>query len=156
VITIDDQGQPKVQFPAAFTGSGIQTIATTVGRKPGDVDLFAPRGVVNAGDAGIVAGSNLTIGATAVLGASNISVGGTSVGVPVDTGGLGASLAGVSSVGSSATNAASLALDSSGKKEDKAPLAASALSWLDVFVVGFGEDSCKQDDMECLQRQKPN
>ncbi len=56
--------------------------------------LAAPRGVVNAGDAGIVAG-NLTIAATAVLGADNISVTGVAVGVPVDTGGLGASLAGV-------------------------------------------------------------
>ena len=153
VITIDDQGRPSVQFPAAFTGSGIQTIATTAGRKPGDVDLFAPRGVVNAGDAGIVAG-NLTIAATAVLGASNITVSGTSVGVPVDTGGLGASLAGASSVASSATNSASMALDSSGKKEDKTPLASSALSWLDVFVVGFGEEACKQDDKACLDRQK--
>ena len=56
-------------------------------RKPGDVDLYAPRGVVNAGDAGIVAG-NLTIGATAVLGANNIRSAGVAVGVPVDAGGL--------------------------------------------------------------------
>jgi hypothetical protein len=84
-VTIDENGQTRVQFPAALTGSGIQTLATSPGRKPGDVDLFAPRGVVNAGDAGIVAG-NLTIAATAVLGADNIQVSGVSVGVPVDTG----------------------------------------------------------------------
>ena len=37
---------------------------------------------------------------------------------------------------------------------DKAPLADTALSWLEVFVVGLGEDNCKQDDIECLKRQK--
>ncbi len=123
VITIDEQGQPRVVFPAAFTGSGIQTLATTQGRKPGNVDLFAPRGVVNAGDAGIVAG-NLTIAATAVLGADNIQVSGVAVGVPVDTGGLGASLAGVSSVGSAASAAADAAVDgNSNARQTSTPLA---------------------------------
>ena len=52
-VTIDPvDGSIQVVFPAALTGSGIQTIATTEGREPGNVDLFAPRGVVNAGDAG--------------------------------------------------------------------------------------------------------
>jgi hypothetical protein len=128
-------------------------LATSAGRKPGDVDLFAPRGVVNAGDAGIVAG-NLTIGATAVLGRDNIQVSGVSVGVPVDSGGLGASLAGASSVASSASNAAAMAVDSSGTQEEKAPIASDALSWLDVFVTGLGEENCKPDDLECLKRQK--
>lgn len=154
-ITIDENGRPTVLFPAALTGSGIQTLATTPGRKPGNVDLFAPRGVVNAGDAGIVAG-NLTIAATAVLGADNIQVSGVAVGVPVDTGGLGAALAGVSNVASSASNAATTALDSgAGKEQQQASMAEAALSWLEVFVVGLGEENCKQDDVECLKRQTP-
>lgn len=153
-IIIDEQGRPTVQFPAALTGSGIQTLATTPGRKPGNVDLFAPRGVVNAGDAGIVAG-NLTIAATAVLGADNIQVSGVAVGVPVDTGGLGAALAGVSNVASSASNAATSALETGeGREQSQASVADAALSWLEVFVVGLGEDTCKQDDVECLKRQK--
>ncbi|HEX5690800.1 MAG TPA: filamentous hemagglutinin family protein, partial [Roseiflexaceae bacterium] len=136
-----------------LTGSGIQTLATTRDRKPGNVDLFAPRGVVNAGDAGIVAG-NLTIAATAVLGADNIQVSGVSVGVPVDAGGLGASLAGVSSVASSASSAATTLVDTGAdKKEEASPLAETALSWLEVFVVGLGEDGCAQNDTECLKRQ---
>jgi filamentous hemagglutinin len=152
-INVDSNGRVQLVFPAALTGSGIQTLATSVGRKPGNVDLFAPRGVVNAGDAGIVAG-NLTIAATAVLGASNIQVSGTSVGVPVDTGGLGASLAGASSTASSASSAATMAVGSNDQQEKKAPNADSALSWLDVFVIGLGDENCKQDDNECLKRQK--
>ncbi|MBB6091234.1 filamentous hemagglutinin family protein [Povalibacter uvarum] len=146
-------GAPVIVFPPALAGSGIQTLASTEGRKPGNVDLFAPRGVVNAGDAGIVAG-NLTIAATAVLGADNIQVSGVSVGVPVDTGGIGASLAAVSSVGSSASSAATTAVEGERAQEEApATLADTALSWLEVFVVGLGEEGCRQDDVECLKRQ---
>lgn len=153
IITFDPNGSPQVTFPAALTGSGIQTLATSEGSKPGNVDLFAPRGVVNAGDAGIVAG-NLTIAATAVLGADNIQVSGVSVGVPVDAGGLGASLAGVSSVASSASNAATMAVDGGTKdQQPAASLADAALSWLEVFVVGLGDEQCDQKDTECLKRQ---
>jgi hypothetical protein len=35
-----------------------------------------------------------------------------------------------------------------------APLADNAVSWLDVFVEGFGEEVCKPSDNECLQRQR--
>jgi len=156
-ITFDANGNPQVVFPAALAGSGIQTIATSEGLEPGDVDLYAPRGIVNAGDAGIVAG-NLTIGATAVLGADNIQVGGIAVGVPVDSGGLSASLTGVSTVGSAASEAATdAAAEGAREREESAAgeaLGDTALSWLEVFVIGLGEEQCDQRDLECLKRQK--
>lgn len=153
-ITIDNNGNPIVTFPAALTGSGIQTLATSAGVSPGDVDLFAPHGVVNANDAGIVAG-NLTIAATAVLGTSNITVSGTSVGVPVAVTGLSAGAAGAAASAGSATSAAEAA---SGNREQRSntPVADNALGWLDVFVTGLGEEQCKPDDMDCLKRQKKN
>jgi filamentous hemagglutinin len=154
-ITINAQGQIQTTFPAALEGSGIQALATTAGVTPGDVDLYAPQGVVNASDAGIVAG-NLTIGATAVLGRNNITVSGVSVGVPVDASGLGASLAGASSVSSSAANAATVTADAGNKTAAATPLAQSALGFLDVFVIGLGEDTCNQADIECLKRQRVN
>ena len=80
-IVYDSNGQPTTSLRAAIAGSGIEALAATPGVSPGNVYLFAPRGVVNAGDAGIVAG-NLTVAATAVIGANNITVSGTSVGVP--------------------------------------------------------------------------
>jgi hypothetical protein len=43
-------------------------------------------------------------------------------------------------------------MESSGKA-DKAPLASTALNWLDVLVLGLGEDQCKTDDLECIKRQ---
>jgi filamentous hemagglutinin len=142
-ISFDENGRAVVDFPPALTGSGIQTLASTPGTKQGKVSLFAPRGIVNAGDAGIRAG-DLVIGATAVLGADNIQVSGVAIGTPVDTGGLGASLASVSAVASSASNSATDLVDSGeGKEQQAASLGDTALTWLEVFVVGLGEDTAE-------------
>jgi filamentous hemagglutinin family protein len=153
-LSFDQNGHLVTTFPAALTGSGIQALATTADVSPGNVDLFAPQGVVNANDAGIVAG-NLTIGATAVLGRDNITVSGVSVGVPVEVTGLGASLAGTSSV-ASASAAAAMAVSPTGNEGQAAPVAENALSWLDVFILGFGEEQCKAEEVECLKKQKSN
>ncbi len=147
-------GQVVVTFPPALTGSGIQALATSTGVSPGDVDLFAPHGVVNANEAGIVAG-NLTIAATAVLGTNNISVSGTSVGVPVAVTGVGLAAAAAGSSTASATNSAvNSAVSDSAAREQNAPLAESALAFLEVFVIGLGEEQCAPSDVACLQRQK--
>ena len=57
-------------------------LASVVGVPVGNVDLIAPQGIVDAGDAGIRVTGNLNIAATAVLNASNIQAGGSSAGVP--------------------------------------------------------------------------
>jgi hypothetical protein len=64
------------------TGGGIGVLASVVGVPVGNVDLIAPQGIVDAGDAGIRVTGNLNIAATAVLNASNIQAGGTTAGVP--------------------------------------------------------------------------
>jgi hypothetical protein len=71
----------------------------------------------------------------------------------VDSGGLGASLSAASSASSSAASVATDAGAGEGAEEE-ASLADDALSWLDVFVVGLGEDSCDPKDLECIRRQK--
>lgn len=153
-ITIGPNGQPIVSFPTALTGSGIQALATTIGVSPGTVSLFAPHGVVNANDAGIVAG-NLTIGATAVLGANNISVSGTAIGLPPPPPAIAASLAGATGTASAASSAAQEAVQDAGRSnQSQTPAADAALNFLDVFVTGLGEQNCKPDDMECLKREQ--
>lgn len=64
------------------TGSGIGVLATLAGVTPGNVDLIAPVGTIDAGDAGIRASGNLNVAARVVLNASNIQVGGSSAGTP--------------------------------------------------------------------------
>jgi len=81
VIKVDAQGNVTQELLGAASGSGIGALSTN-GVPAGDVDLIAPRGTVDAGDAGIRAG-NLNIAAQVVLGADNISVTGTSAGTPV-------------------------------------------------------------------------
>ncbi len=38
--------------------------------------------------------------------------------------------------------------------QSKSPLVDAALSLLEVFVTGLGEENCRPDDLECLKRQK--
>jgi len=120
----------------------------------GNVDLIAPVGAVNAGDAGIGSAGNLNIAAREFVGADNVNFGGTATGVPPAVGNLSASLSGASSAASSTSANASASADTTASRETTAPLTQAALSWLEVFVIGLGEDNCRPDDIECLKRQK--
>ncbi|MGH8553660.1 MAG: filamentous hemagglutinin family protein, partial [Methylococcales bacterium] len=81
ITVIDPDGQIVTTFSPAVAVSGIQA-ATTRDGDQGNVFLFAPNGVIDAGLAGI-AGRDVTVGATAILNASNISFSRSSVGVPL-------------------------------------------------------------------------
>jgi filamentous hemagglutinin family protein len=155
-VLVDSAGNVTLSFSGAVAGSGIRTIQIDPSVAPGNVDLVAPEGTVNAGDAGIGAAGNINIAALHVVGLDNIQFGGNSTGVPSQVSNIGASLSGVSNTASSATNSSTSAAAAGGEKEAAAaaPLASTALSWLDVFVTGLGEENCKPDDAECLKRQK--
>jgi filamentous hemagglutinin len=154
VVTVDSAGNVKLDFSGAVAGSGIRTIQTDPTVEPGNVDLIAPLGTVNAGDAGVGAAGNLYVSAAhVVVGNGGFTAGGTQTGVPPAVSGLGASLSGASGAASSSTTVSSNAVTQSTKDQDSAaPLASNALSWLDVFVEGFGEEKCKAEDLECLKR----
>jgi filamentous hemagglutinin family protein len=154
IITVSTSGAISVDYGGSLSGSGIRTIQTNDTVPAGNVDLDAPVGTVDAGDAGIGAAGNINIAAAHVIGALNINFGGTATGVPSDLSGLGASLSGVSAVSASATTNNTSSLTENTAQKETAPLAQTALSWLEVFVTGLGEDNCKQDDIECLKRQK--
>jgi filamentous hemagglutinin len=153
-VTVDASGNVTLNFSAAVAGSGIRTIMTEPGVNPGNVYLIAPLGTVNAGDAGIGAAGDLYVSAAhVVVGVGGFTAGGTQTGVPPAVSGLGASLSGASSSASSATNVSSNTVaGENATNAAAAPLASSALSWLDVFIEGFGSENCKPDDVECLKR----
>ena len=154
-VSISSTGVVTFNYTGAVTGSGIRTIQTASDQAAGSVDLDAPVGTVDAGDAGIGAAGNINIAAQRVIGASNINFGGTATGVPPEISSLGASLSGATAAAtSSATTAESKAQDQASTQSTAAPLAQTALSWLDVFVTGVGEENCKPEDTECLSRQK--
>ncbi len=141
VVSFDALGNVITAFPPAVAGSGIQAAVSTAGRAPGNVFLFAPSGIVDAGDAGIASAGNLTIAATAVLGADNISVGGVSTGVPSASVAVPVGLAGASAAAGSASNAAANAASDAFKDGGSATkdLASSMVSVISVEFMGFGD-----------------
>ena len=89
-----------------MVGSGIGQLLSGPGETAGLVNLIAPNGDVNAGDAGIRVAGNLNIAAVQVIGAANITVVGTSTGVPVsEAGAFAGALSGANSLGDASKNA---------------------------------------------------
>ncbi|MGC9966099.1 MAG: filamentous hemagglutinin family protein [Syntrophobacteraceae bacterium] len=85
-------GQFVLAFSPPAVGSGIRAVTYDPGwglptPPAGDIYMFAPQGVIDAGEAGI-AGRNVILGAVQVLNANNIIFSAGSVGVPVSSGGL--------------------------------------------------------------------
>ncbi|MDO8942218.1 MAG: filamentous hemagglutinin family protein, partial [Desulfobacterales bacterium] len=100
-LRIDKNGNFVLDVTQSISGSGIGALGGD-----SNVVLIAPTGEVNAGDAGIRASGNLTLGASRVVGADNIQVGGVSAGVPVSNSGAAAAAAtSAGNVGSEATSA---------------------------------------------------
>lgn len=64
------------------TGAGIGTVASIPGAPVADVDLIAPNGIVDAGDAGIRVSGNFNVFAVQILGTDNIDVAGVAIGLP--------------------------------------------------------------------------
>jgi filamentous hemagglutinin len=114
VINTDNDGNVTVEVKGVATGSGLSTSTydpdgpngPQTAPKAGTVYLAAPRGTLDAGEAGVASGADLFIGAQVINNASNITAVGASTGVPVaDTGSLAGSLAGVSSTAAGVSNA---------------------------------------------------
>jgi filamentous hemagglutinin len=121
----------------SIVGSGIRVLLGNKNVVPGTVDLFAPTGEINAGDAGIGAAGNIFLGALHVVGADNINFGGTSAGVPVAA----PPPVTVSGMGNmqDASKAADQATQSlSAAKEDMESFKPTFLS---VEVIGLGDES---------------
>lgn len=81
VIQTDARGNVFVNPSGAVSGSGIGQLVTVPGLIPGTVTLAAPRGEVNAGEAGVRSAGDLVVAALVVVG-TDFAVGGVSVGVP--------------------------------------------------------------------------
>ncbi|XHR29297.1 MAG: filamentous hemagglutinin family protein [Chthoniobacteraceae bacterium] len=83
-VMIDPQSaNVETDLSGLATGGGIGVLATVSGVEAGSVDLIAPTGTVDAGEAGIRATGDLYVAALQVLNAGNIQVGGQSVGTTV-------------------------------------------------------------------------
>ena len=120
------------------TGGGIGVLAAVEGVAVGNVDLVAPKGYVDAGDAGIRVTGNLNIAAQVVLNSSNIATGGTSSGA-VSAAPSAPSVASVTSASNtSAAAGTTLAKPESGQAAAEQKTAEEPLSIFNVEVIGYG------------------
>ena len=141
-VIIDPQsGDVTTDLAGLATGGGIGVLATVSNIPPGSVDLIAPNGTIDAGDAGIRATGNLNIAAVSVLNASNISVGGTTAGAPAAPAVSAPNVGGLTS----SSNAAAAGTQAMPKQQSPATNAAqstnaeeTALSLMTVEVIGYG------------------
>lgn len=134
-VLVDPQSAAvKTDLAGLATGGGIGVLATVDGVKPGFVDLIAPAGTVDAGDAGIRATGGVNIAAAVVLNASNIQSPNTTGTPPPppapDT-------ASVSAAAKTAGATSSSATDST-KPKNQIATAPELPSLFNVEVLGYG------------------
>jgi filamentous hemagglutinin family protein len=156
-VIIDPQSAVvETDLAGLATGGGIGVLATVEGVEPGDVDLIAPAGVIDAGDAGIRVSGNINLAATQILNASNIAVGGASTGAPSTPTASAPSIGGVSSASSATATASNTAAEATRQQTQSEPQD-EAPSLITVEVVGYGGGSRatpEEDDQEEEERRR--
>jgi hypothetical protein len=147
-VIIDPQSAwVQTDLAGLATGGGIGVLASVAGVKPGNVDLIAPNGTVDAGDAGIRVTGNVTISATQVLNAGNISAGGTSTGTPAPVS-IGANVGSITTASSSsaAVGATTTPQNEAQTQPDEPPTVEESLSIFTVEVLGYGGGAAEEED----------
>ena len=133
--TYDDYGNVALAPQVPSSGAGIATLNPIPEVAPGDIDLIAPLGTIDAGEAGIRVSGNVNLAALQVINAANIQVQGDAQGIPlppvVNTGALTAASSATSSVVAEATRLAERA---------RPPIQTEVPVIVQVRLLGFGED----------------
>jgi len=136
VLRIVD-GRLVVDTTGSFSGSGIAALDPD-----SKLSLFAPRGEINAGEAGIRAGGSITLDAPTIVGANDIQIAGGGNLAPPPT--VGNASTNVGSLGQSATAAGPSQAESRGTSTPKRRLL--------LDFLGFGSD--KDEDSERDDKKK--
>lgn len=146
-VIIDPQsGNVQTDLAGLATGGGIGVLDTVAGLPPGNVDLIAPSGIIDAGDAGIRSSGKLNLAATKVLNADNIAASSTS-GAPAAVAASAPAVAPPSaSTAAAANNASSETASKSNASSSEAEQTPSIFS-IDVLGYGGG-DGEKEDDQQ--------
>jgi hypothetical protein len=133
--TLYDLWADMTEIPATpQTGAGIATLIGVTGVPPGNVDLFAPNGTIDAGEAGIRVSGNLTVAALEILHVQNIQVQGHAVGLPTIVGpNITAAIAASNTAGANNSVAQEVA-----KQQANASPTPALPSLITVEVLGYG------------------
>jgi len=135
----DNWGNVSLSPSVPSTGAGIATLNPIPEVPAGDIDLIAPLGTIDAGEAGIRVSGNINIAALRVVNAANIQTQGKSSGVPVSA----AVNTGAMTSASAAGAAASQAAEDAARNQQAAARQGRA-SIVTVEVLGFGTEPVKR------------
>lgn len=128
-VVFNSDDYQSVDLGGLVSGAGIAVVQSSKLAAKSNAYLLAPRGTVDAGEAGIRVSGNLTIAAVQVVNAGNIQVGGTATGIPTITApNIGALSAASNTAGAAAKSAEP---PTAGGNNDRA-------SVFIVEVVGYG------------------
>jgi filamentous hemagglutinin family protein len=116
------------------SGAGIGTLAPILDIPPGNVDLVAPEGTIDAGEAGIRGSGNANLAARVIVNAANISVAGKTTGVPTIVSPNVAAITAASNAVGSTTNVA----QEVAKQQTAASQQQATESVIIVEVLGYG------------------
>lgn len=154
-VLIDPQsGDVKTDLAGLATGGGIGVLATVAGVAPGNVDLIAPKGTIDAGDAGIRVTGNINIAANNVVNAGNIAAGGSSVGTPAAPSTSGAAGASTPPPAQPTKNDAAGTVADNTRPAPAPERKEDPLSVITVDVLGYGGGSSGDDEDKDEERRK--
>jgi len=131
----DTWGNVSLSPSVPSTGAGIATLNPIAEVAPGDIDLIAPLGTIDAGEAGIRVSGNVNIAALTVVNAANIQTQGKSSGVPVTAS---VNTGAMTSASSAATSATQAAEDVA--RQQQATARQNQASVFTVQVLSFGSE----------------
>ena len=132
----DSIGLVSLSPSTPTTGAGIATLNPIPEVPPGDIDLIAPLGTIDAGEAGIRVSGNVNLAALQVVNAENIQVQGKSTGMPAIVSVNVGALSNASAAASQAVTAAQDVL-----QRERAATRQAQPSLFTVKVLGFGNET---------------
>ncbi|MFJ3047929.1 filamentous hemagglutinin family protein [Herbaspirillum chlorophenolicum] len=132
----DNVGDVTLSPQVPSNGAGIATLAPIPEVPAGDVDLIAPLGTIDAGEAGIRVSGNVNLAALQVVNAANIQVKGEATGIPMVAA---VNVGALTNASAAASSAATAAQDSVQRARNEARQALPSI--FTVRVLGFGNEA---------------
>jgi filamentous hemagglutinin family protein len=146
LLTTDAQGNTKIDISGSISGSGIATLKTGPDVPASNVYPIAPRGIFDAGDAGVRSTGTVNIVAQTVLNANNIAASGSISGAhTVDSSGMAAPAAAPSNAAVTKTDAIAGAANPD----------ATQVASLSVELLGYGGEG-QQAVTQDSQNSRPS